>query len=90
MPACSLGRRRASRSASPKPRARSTAPSRDGSYDADGPFGTVKGLTKGTQTVVYHLETEPPAGTCDNIVIADCKVPRRLWGWTLEVAAFVQ
>lgn len=59
-------------------------------HDADGPFGTVKGFTKGTQTVVYNLETEPPAGTCDNIVIADCKVPRRLWRWTLEVVAFVQ
>ncbi len=59
-------------------------------YDADGPFGTVKGFTKGARTVVYSLETDPPAGSCDNIVIADCKVPRRQWSWTLEVVAFVQ
>jgi hypothetical protein len=59
-------------------------------YDADGPDGTMKGFTKAAQTIVYNLETEPPAGTCQDIVIADCKVPRRQWSWTLEVVAFLR
>ncbi len=58
-------------------------------YDADGPYSTVKGFTRGPATLLYNLETDPPAGTCDNIVIADCKVPRRQWHWTLEVVGFV-
>jgi len=59
-------------------------------YDADGPFGTVKGFTKGQATLLYRLETGPPAGTCDNVVIADCRVPRVQWHWALEVVGFVQ
>jgi hypothetical protein len=59
-------------------------------YDADGPYGTLKGFTKGEATLLYQLETGPPAGTCDNVVIADCKVPRVQWHWTLEVVGFVQ
>jgi len=59
-------------------------------YDADGPYGTLKGFTKGEATLLYQLETDPPAGTCDNIVIADCKVPRVQWHWTLEVVGVVQ
>ncbi len=59
-------------------------------YDADGPYSTVKGFTKGQATLLYQLETDPPAGTCDNIVIADCKVPRVQWHWALEVVGFVQ
>ncbi|CAN5808905.1 hypothetical protein BH11PSE3_BH11PSE3_13500 [soil metagenome] len=59
-------------------------------YDADGPHGTVKGFTRGPAALLYHLETGPPAGTCDNVVIADCKVPRRQWHGTLEVVGFVR
>ncbi len=59
-------------------------------YDADGPYSTMKGFTKGGQTLVYSLETEPPAGTCQDIVIGDCKVPRRQWSWKLEVVGFLQ
>jgi len=59
-------------------------------YDADGPYSTMKGFTKGRQTLVYDLETEPPAGTCQDIVIGDCKVPRRQWSWRLEVVGFLQ
>lgn len=59
-------------------------------YDADGPYSTQKGFTKGETTLLYHLETDSPPGTCDNIVIADCKVPRAQWHWALEVVAFVQ
>lgn len=59
-------------------------------YDADGPYSTVKGFTKGEAVLLYQLETDPPAGTCDNIVIADCKVPRAQWHWALEVVAFIQ
>jgi hypothetical protein len=59
-------------------------------YDADGPYSTHKGFTRGETTLVYHLETDSPPGTCENVVIADCKVPRAQWHWTLEVVAFVQ
>lgn len=59
-------------------------------YDADGPYSTVKGFTKGEAMLLYQLETDPPAGTCDNIVIADCRVPRAKWHWVLEVVSFIQ
>ena len=59
-------------------------------YDADGPYSTVKGFAKGQAMLLYQLETDPPAGTCDNIVIADCRVPRAQWHWALEVVAFLQ
>ncbi len=59
-------------------------------YDADGPYGTVKGFTRGEATLLYQLETDPPAGTCEDIVIADCEVPRARWHWALEVVGFLQ
>ena len=67
-----------------------TAWTRVQGYDADGPYSTQKGFTKGETTLLYRLETDSPPGTCEDIVIADCKVPRDQWHWTLEVVAFVQ
>jgi len=55
---------------------------------ADSPMDIVQGLAKGAQRVIYHLETDPPRGTCQNVVIAACKVPLRRWTWTLKVVAF--
>lgn len=59
-------------------------------FDADGPDSTVKGFAKASQRVVYALSTEPPRGTCENVPIAACKVPRRRWTWNLTLSAFVQ
>lgn len=59
-------------------------------YNADGPFSTVKGFAKAEAKLLYRLETDPPAGTCDNVVIADCRVPRAKWRWVLEVVAFIE
>ncbi|MEF3365706.1 hypothetical protein V3H18_04075 [Methylocystis sp. 9N] len=59
-------------------------------FDADGPDSTVKGFSKGSQRLVYALETRPPNGTCGDAPIGDCKVPRQRWTWSLKVAAFVQ
>jgi hypothetical protein len=57
-------------------------------FSADGPIETIQGFAKGAQRVVFHLNSEPPRGTCQNIVIAACKVPARRWIWTLKVVAF--
>lgn len=59
-------------------------------FDADGPDSTLKGFAKASRRVVYALSTEPPSGTCENVPVADCQVPRRRWIWTLTLSAFVQ
>jgi hypothetical protein len=59
-------------------------------YDADGPASTITGFTKAQQRIVYWLQTEPPRGTCQNVPLAACKVPRQRWGWGLKVVAFNQ
>jgi hypothetical protein len=55
---------------------------------ADSPVDIFQGLAKGAQRVIYHLETDPPRGTCQNVVISACKVPIRRWSWTLKIVAF--
>ena len=55
---------------------------------ADGPAMTGAGFAKGAQRVIYILENDPPRGTCQNIVLAACKVPPRRWIWSLKVGAF--
>ena len=59
-------------------------------YDADGPASAITGFAKAAQRVVYSLETEPPRGTCENVPLAACKVPRQKWNWNLNVVAFSQ
>jgi hypothetical protein len=59
-------------------------------YDADGPASTITGFGKASQRIVYALETVPPRGTCQNVPLADCKVPRQRWTWTLKVVGFSQ
>ena len=46
------------------------------------------GFAKGAQRVIFRLDDEPPRGTCQNVVLAACKVPARRWIWTLKVGAF--
>ncbi len=55
-----------------------------------GPASTITGFTKGSQRLVYALETEPPRGTCQDVPLADCKVPHQRWSWRLKVVAFTQ
>jgi hypothetical protein len=57
-------------------------------FAADAPMSTVQGFASGAQRVVFALDNEPPPGTCQNVVIASCKVPARRWTWTLKVVAF--
>jgi len=57
-------------------------------FAADSPTETIQGFAQGTQRIVFDLDNEPPRGTCQNIVIAACKVPSRRWTWTLKVIAF--
>ena len=57
-------------------------------FAADSPTKTIQGFAQGTQRIVFDLDNEPPPGTCQNIVIAACKVPSRSWTWTLKVVAF--
>lgn len=59
-------------------------------YDADGPASTITGFAKASQRIVYALETEPPRGTCQNVPLAACKVPRQRWNWSLKVVGFSQ
>jgi hypothetical protein len=59
-------------------------------YDADGPASTITGFAKASQRIVYALETVPPRGTCQNVLLAGCKVPRQRWNWTLKVVGFSQ
>ncbi|WP_422000198.1 hypothetical protein [Reyranella sp.] len=58
--------------------------------DADGPDSTTKAFVRDNVTVIYSLAQRPPLGTCEDVVQADCKVPRRHWHWTLDVTAFVE
>jgi hypothetical protein len=48
-------------------------------YDADGPASTITGFAKASQRIVYALQTEPPRGSCQNVPLAACKVPRKRW-----------
>jgi hypothetical protein len=59
-------------------------------YDADGPASSITGFAKASQRIVYELETVPPRGTCQNVQLADCKVPRQRWTWSLKVVGFSQ
>jgi hypothetical protein len=57
-------------------------------FAADSPTKTIQGFAQGTQRIVFDLDNQPPRGTCQNIVIAACKVPSRRWTWTIKVVAF--
>ena len=57
-------------------------------FAADSPTKTIQGFAQGTQRIVFALDNEPPPGTCQNVVLAACKVPSRRWSWSLEVVAF--
>ena len=57
-------------------------------FAADDGGSTQQGFSKGSQRLVFQLTNYPPRGTCENVVIAACKVPRQRWIWTLKVAAF--
>jgi hypothetical protein len=59
-------------------------------FDADGPYSTVQGFAKGSQRLVYSLESDPPAGSCTDVPIFKCKVPQRQWTWKVEAAGFIQ
>jgi len=57
-------------------------------FAADDGGSTQQGFSKASQRLVYLLTNYPPRGTCENVVIAACKVPFRRWSWTLKVVAF--
>ena len=57
-------------------------------FAADSPTETTQGFAQGAQRVIFSLVDEPPRGTCQNVVLASCKVPARRWIWTLKVGAF--
>jgi hypothetical protein len=59
-------------------------------FAADAGGGTQQGFSKASQRLVYQLTNYPPRGTCENVVVAACKVSRQRWIWTLKVIAFVQ
>jgi len=59
-------------------------------FAADAGGSTQQGFAKASQRIVYQLTNDPPHGTCENVVVAACKVSRRRWTWTLKVIAFVQ
>lgn len=61
----------------------------DPSYDADGPMSTSVTYRKGDAWVSLSLAVDPPAGTCENVIIADCRIPMRRWVWTLDGMGFV-
>ncbi len=60
----------------------------DNKFGADGATGTIQGFVNGAQRLVFDLKSEPPSGTCQNVVLAACKVPSRRWIWTLKVVVF--
>jgi hypothetical protein len=63
----------------------------DFQHDADGPASTVKLYARGSERLVYALETEPPKGACkDDRPIGDCKAPRKTWLWDFSVSAYRQ
>jgi hypothetical protein len=57
-------------------------------FAADDGGSTQQGFSKASQRLVYLPTNYPPRGTCENVVIAACKVPLRRWSWTLKVVAF--
>ena len=57
-------------------------------FAADDGGSTQQGFLKASQRLVFQLTNYPPHGTCENVVIAACKVPLRRWPWTLKVIAF--
>jgi hypothetical protein len=57
-------------------------------FAADDGGSTQQGFSKASQRLVFQLTNYPPRGTCENVVIAACKVPLRRWPWTLKVVAF--
>lgn len=59
-------------------------------FAADGPGSTVEGYRRGDRRIVFALTVEPPAGPCDNVVQASCKVPRTRWPWTFRAVAYRQ
>lgn len=59
-------------------------------FDAGGADTAQQGFSKGAKRVVYELANDPPRGTCEDVVLAACKVPARLWTWTFKATAFVQ
>lgn len=61
----------------------------DPAYDADGPMSTSVTYRKGDAWVSLSVSVDPPAGTCGNVIIADCRIPMKRWVWTLDGLAFV-
>src|SRR6516165_8699905 len=46
-------------------------------FAADDGGSTQQGFSKASQRLVFQLTNYPPRGTCENVVIAACKVPLR-------------
>jgi hypothetical protein len=42
-------------------------------FDADGPYSTIKGFKRGSNVMVYSIETNPPRGTCKNLGLPTAK-----------------
>jgi hypothetical protein len=43
-------------------------------FAADAGGSTQQGFAKASQRIVYQLTNDPPRGTCENVVVAACKV----------------
>ena len=57
---------------------------------ADGPDSTSAGYAKDSRQVLVMLERAPPAGTCADVVQADCRQPAKRWRWTFKAAAYMK
>lgn len=61
---------------------------RDSAYDADGPGGTSVAFTRGTDWFALSVGAEPPSGSCEDVMVSECKVPFEKWTWTVSGMAF--
>jgi len=58
------------------------------SNDADGPGAASMTLRRGDDWFGLSVNAEPPAGSCDSVMVSECKAPMKEWTWTVTGMAF--
>tara|TARA_R110002020_G_scaffold20374_48_gene69695 strand:+ start:4607 stop:5155 length:549 start_codon:yes stop_codon:yes gene_type:complete len=58
------------------------------SNDADGPGATSLTLRRDDDWFGLSVAAEPPAGSCDGVMVSECKAPMKEWTWTVTGMAF--
>lgn len=61
---------------------------RDTAYDADGPGATSITLRRGDDWFGLTVNAEPPADQCTDVMVSECKAPKKEWNWTVTGMAF--